>query len=89
MLAIKTARKFIQANPDHPASKTIASLVFSLENVDQIPVKDLYDLDNDRFELALEILSEWRLDRHYASKLRLLDVSSQVQELNKADKSAS
>lgn len=89
MLAIKTARKFIQANPNHPASKTIASLVLALENTGHISVKDLYDLDNDRFELALEILSEWRLDRHYASKLRLLDVSAQVQELNKADPSAS
>lgn len=89
MLAIKTARKFIQANPNHPASKTIASLVLALENTGHISVKDLYDLDNDRFELALEILSEWRLDRHYASKLRLLDVSAQVHELNKADPSAS
>lgn len=89
MLAIKTARKFIQANPNHPASKTIASLVLALENTGHISVKDLYDLDNDRFELVLEILSEWRLDRHYASKLRLLDVSAQVQELNKADPSAS
>jgi hypothetical protein len=34
----------------------------------------------------LEMLSEWRLDRHYASKLRLLDVSAQVQELSTSAK---
>ncbi len=82
MLAIKTARKLIQANPDHPASKIISSLVLALESSGHISVAQLYELDNDRFELALEILSEWRLDRHYASKQRLLDVSSQVQEFN-------
>lgn len=88
MLAIKKARKFIQANPDDPASKTISALVLALESSGQISVPQLYELDNDRFELALEILSEWRLDRHYASKLRLLDLSSQVHELGNQPKPA-
>lgn len=80
MLAIKKARKFIQANPGDPSSQIFSSLVLALESGGNIAVKPLYDLDNDKFELALEMLSEWRLDRHYASKLRLLDVSTQVQE---------
>lgn len=81
MLAIKKARKFIQTNPKDPASLTISALVLALESEGQISVAPLYELSNDKFELALEILSEWRLDRHYASKLRLLDLSSQVHEL--------
>jgi hypothetical protein len=86
MLAIKKARKFIQTKPSDPASQTLSSLVLALESCGNIAVKSLYELDNDKFELALEILSEWRLDRHYASKLRLLDVSAQVQELGTTGK---
>lgn len=88
MLAIKKARKFIQANPEDPASKVISALVLALESAGQISVAQLYELDNDQFELALEILSEWRLDRHYASKSRLLDLSSQVQGLSVPEKPA-
>lgn len=79
MLAIKKARKFIETNPTDPAAQTIAALVLALECETSIPVAQLYALDNKRFELMLEILDEWRLDRHYASKLRLIDSSTQIQ----------
>lgn len=81
MLAIKKARKLIEANPSDPAAQIIAALVLALESETSISVSQLYKLDDKRFELALEIFNEWRLDRHYASKLRLLDSSSMVQSL--------
>ncbi len=84
MLAIKKARKLIEANPVDPASQIIAALVLALESEGSISVAQLYQLDNKRFELALEILDEWRLDRHYASKLRLIDTSAQTQTLSSA-----
>lgn len=84
MLAIKKARKLIEANPADPASQIIAALVLALESEGSISVAQLYQLDNKRFELALEILDEWRLDRHYASKLRLIDTSAQMQTLSSA-----
>jgi hypothetical protein len=37
----------------------------------------------DNFQLALDVLTEWRLDRYYASKVKLFDISSQVQELQR------
>lgn len=81
MLAIKKARKLIEANPDDRNAKIIAGLVLALESDTTISVTQLYALDNKRFDLALEILDEWRLDRHYASKLRLLDASTVAQNL--------
>jgi hypothetical protein len=81
MLAIKKARKLIETNPTDPAAQIIAALVLALESETSISVLGLYKLDNKRFELALEILDEWRLDRHYASKLLLLDSSNQAQAL--------
>ncbi|MEY4140087.1 MAG: hypothetical protein RLZZ371_2269 [Pseudomonadota bacterium] len=81
MLAIKKARKLIENNPEDNAAKIISALVLALESETNISVAQLYALDDKRFELALEILDEWRLDRHYASKLRLLDSSAVVQGL--------
>lgn len=81
MLAIKKARKLIENNPNDDAAKIIAALVLALESGTTISVEHLYSLDDKRFELALEILNEWRLDRHYASKLRLLDSSTVAQSL--------
>lgn len=82
MLAIKKARKLIETNPGDPAAQIIAALVLALESETSISVAQLYKLDDKRFELVLEILNEWRLDRHYASKLRLLDSSTMVQALS-------
>lgn len=81
MLAIKKARKLIETNPGNPAAQIIAAMVLALESETSISVAQLYKLDDKHFELALEILNEWRLDRHYASKLRLLDSSTMVQAL--------
>jgi hypothetical protein len=82
MLAINKARKFIQSDPSDQAAQIISSLVLALESEGEISVAQLYKLDYKSFELALEILSEWRLDRYYASKLRLLDASTHAHELN-------
>lgn len=89
MLAIKKARKLIENNPDDAASKILAALVLALESETTISVAPLYSLNDKRFELALEILNEWRLDRHYASKLRLLDSSAVVQALGEVAPDAS
>lgn len=78
MLAIKKARKLIESNPTDPASITLAELVLSLGNEASFNLTDIYTLDYKRFELALEILAEWRLDRYYAKKLRLIDASTQI-----------
>jgi hypothetical protein len=81
MLAIKKARKIIEADPTSTTSLTLSELVLALEHDGNLSLPKLYALDYKTFELALEILSEWRLDRYYASKVRLLDVSSHAMEL--------
>ena len=78
MRAIKEARKYIARKPDDAHAKTLSRLVLALESEADFPIADLYRLDLARFKLALEILDEWRLDRHYASKAKLFDVSLQL-----------
>lgn len=80
MLAIKKARKLIEANPSSEASKTLAALVVALETEASFPLNSIYTLGDKPFQLALDILAEWRLDRHYAKKMRLMDVINQAQQ---------
>ena len=61
---------------------TLSRLVLALESEGDFAIADLYQLDGERFKLALEILDEWRLDRHYASKSKLFDVSMQLAVLD-------
>ena len=82
MRAIKEARKFIERSPKHPQAMTLSRLVLALESEGDFAIADLYQLDVERFKLALEILDEWRLDRHYASKSKLFDVSMQLAVLD-------
>lgn len=83
MLGIKKARKFIEANPDHPSSAVLSELVVALESESPMAITNLYKLGYDEFKLALEILEEWRLDRYYTSKVRLLDLSVQLSEMKR------
>ena len=75
MRAIKEARKFIESNSGGADAITLSRLVLALESEIDFPITDIYLLDYDKFKLALEILQEWRLDRHFAGKSRLYDVS--------------
>ncbi|MFY7906813.1 MAG: hypothetical protein ACOVO0_11800 [Burkholderiaceae bacterium] len=88
MLAIKKARKLIEANPNSEASKTLAALVVALETEASFPLNSIYTLGDKPFQLALDILAEWRLDRHYAKKMRLMDVINQAQEKPASPESA-
>jgi hypothetical protein len=81
MNAIKEASKIITADPTSETARTLSALVLALESETDFPLAKLYELDLRGFALALEILGEWRLDRYYARKGKLLDLSIQVQNL--------
>jgi hypothetical protein len=89
MLAIKKARKLIETNPTDTASETLAELVLALESDTPFQLANIYELDYKRFEIALEILAEWRLDRYYAKKLRLIDVSMVAKSMGAPETSLS
>lgn len=78
MNEIKKARKLIESNPQSGAAKILANLVRALESDEKFAIADLYDLSYDDFEVAIGILKEWRLDRYYASKAKLHDLSVQM-----------
>lgn len=81
MLAIKKARKLIEKSPESSTSRTLSSLIIALETEQDFPLKTLYQLNLDDFDLAMTVLKEWRLDRYYMSKVRLMDASLLVEQL--------
>jgi len=81
MNAIKKTRKLIEANPDTDAARSLARLVRALESEETFALGDLYKLDFEGFSLAIDVLKEWRLDRYYMGKAKLLDISVQMASL--------
>lgn len=81
MNAIKQARKLIEGKPESEAAKTLARLVRALESDEKFDLGDLYALDYDKFNVGIEVLREWRLERYYMGKIRLHDLSVQMGQL--------
>ncbi len=74
MNAIKKAAKFVYKNPQNPGAKILIDLAVAIETDAPYALSQLYDLDRDVFELAIGMLKDWRIDRHYLSKLRMLEI---------------
>lgn len=81
MNAIKRARRCIEQSPEDLSALVLSRLVLALETDHSFQLSELYDLDLEMFDLAIDILKEWRLDRYYAGKAKLFDLSVQVSEL--------
>jgi len=83
MRAIKKVRQLIAHEPLNPTAQIFARLISSLVDEVDFSLKDLYELSNSDFELAMDILQEWRLDRYYMGKAKTFDVAMQALQLNK------
>jgi hypothetical protein len=68
MNALKTARKLISAHPESQAAAALAQLIQALECERKINVLALYALQPNEFELAIDVLKQWRIDRRTASR---------------------
>jgi hypothetical protein len=68
MHAIKKARKIIEKDASKPFAKVLSKLIVSLETEENFQIKQIYDLSHSEFELVIEIIKEWRIDRHYMGK---------------------
>lgn len=88
MRAIKKTRRLIETQPTAAASVVLSRLVVALESDTPFDLSALYQLDYKSFELALAVLAEWRLDRYYSGKARLLGASVQVTSMNPPEGSA-
>ncbi len=82
MRAIKQAKKLIEKNPNSAVGQTFSKLILSLESDIAFSVKDLYSLDTAEFELAIEVLKDWRIDRFYIGKAKAFDMATHAHILS-------
>ncbi len=62
--AVKTIAKYIRKNPENEATPILKDLCAALEDSSAFAMGRLYQLDKKPFELAIDLLEEWRFDRH-------------------------
>lgn len=66
--AVKVIAKFIRNNPDAEASRTLKDLCLALEAGETFVLGRIYDLEKKPFEMAIDLLEEWRFDRHVVER---------------------
>jgi hypothetical protein len=76
MRAIKKVKKFIESSPTSVQGQTFARLILALESGIEFAVKDLYKLKPDDFDLAIELMRDWRIDRFYIGKAKAFDTAT-------------
>lgn len=81
MRSIKQVKKIIEADPQSDVGQTFAKLILSLETEQSFPMQSLYALNAKDFDLAIEVLKDWRLDRFYIGKAKVFDVSYQASRM--------
>ncbi|MCW5620297.1 MAG: hypothetical protein KIS79_04230 [Burkholderiales bacterium] len=64
MDALHVALRKIHADPTHPTSVTLQTLIESLDNGTQFDLGQLYALNYGDFGLAMDLIRQWRLDAY-------------------------
>ncbi len=82
MRAIKQAKKLIEQNANSAVGLTFSKLILSLESDIEFSVKYLYSLDTAEFDLAIEVLRDWRIDRFYIGKAKAFDTATHAHILS-------
>jgi hypothetical protein len=79
MRTIKQVAERIAQDPFSPENKVLSDLMASLEHGQSFGLNDLYTLSEHDFDIAMTLLSDWRLDRHYWGRAKLCDFSQTTQ----------
>lgn len=73
MNAAKRIRKLIESGENPEQVDVLKELAGALELGRAFDLKALYEIDMRYFDLALELLRDWRFDHHIASRSKLLE----------------
>lgn len=69
MRAIESLPRYLAQHPDDACAEVLARLPGTLAREERLLLSDLYKLDWDGFQLAIEMLRDWRIDRYYANRI--------------------
>jgi hypothetical protein len=74
MNAMKKVLKSIRKRPGARATQVFVALIEALETESMYSMHQLYELSVDDFDLALELIREWRCDRHIKLRRKLREI---------------
>lgn len=66
MFAIQRLQDYLQSSASPAAARELNRLLDALRQEKEFPLSSLYEIDYEAFELAMEALRDWRIDRYYA-----------------------
>ena len=72
MKAINDVRRYVSAHSNSPSAAVLARLPETLAREEKLELRGLYTLDWESFELAIELMRDWRIDRYYADRTNLI-----------------
>ena len=78
--AIHDIRRYLSDHSDSPSAKVLSRLPATLSKEESLVLSDLYALDWESFELAIDLLRDWRIDRYYAERTDLFAAPSKQAE---------
>jgi hypothetical protein len=73
MNAAKKIRTFIEQGNDLEQVQVLKNLAAALELDKSFDLKSPYEIDMRYFDVALELLRDWRFDHHIASRSKLVE----------------
>ena len=79
MRTIKQVAQRIALDPFRPENKVLSNLIVSLEREQSFGLNDLYTLSEHDFDIAMVILSDWRLDRYCFGHAKLFNFPRSTQ----------
>lgn len=62
-------------------SVALSKLILALENSQECALKPMYNLGMDDFNLLIEVMKDWRLDRFYEGKTKLISIALQASHI--------
>jgi hypothetical protein len=66
MFAIQKLEDYLRSSATPAAARELTRLLEALKQEAEYPLSSLYEIDFEAFELAVEALRDWRIDRYYA-----------------------
>lgn len=73
MNAAKKIRRFIEEGHDPQQMQVLKELAAALEMGRPFDLSLLYDIDMRYFDVAIDLLKDWRFDHHISSRSKLLE----------------
>lgn len=66
--AVKSVAKYVRKNKDDDSAAILRELCEALESGQPFVLARLYDIPPKAYELAMALLSDWRVDRHLTER---------------------